>query len=338
MKKEDFLCSKVDCTFAITGTCLESIDDPTRNCPHLKDAKPSLPTLEDGSSEESEAPVDSSARQFSTGLELGLQEVARLMQSRYAKLVGVLGLVEAGKTCLFTSIYLQLTGRHLSPHYRFIASDTLIGFEQRARHLRDWSKGGIPEQIVDHTHLGHSRSPAFLHLALRDVRGMRHDLLMPDLPGEWTSRLLSDASTANRFAFLSRSDIVLIVLEAPKFASPGTRNNAITDATHIIARLADDICLPTSIPMILAVTKCDETAGAIPAELNRVSDAASNRGYSVSTIPLAAFPMRAAQIPTGYGIDTLLAHFTSPCAGPKNPPAPTLDAAGRSYLKARGQR
>lgn len=335
MKLDEFVCSKPDCTFAITGTCLESTDDPTHNCPNLKTADKLSPSAAEDDAEEGFEDSAESVRQFSSSLELGLQDVARLMRSRYAKLVGILGQVEAGKTCLFTSLYLQLTGRHLCPRYRFVMSDTLLGFEQRARHLRDWSQGGIPDQIVDHTQLGHSRSPAFLHLALQDAHGIRHDLLLPDLPGEWTTRLLSDASTAERFAFLSRSDIVVIVLEAPTFTKLRTRNNAIADATHMLARLADDIHLPKSIPIVLAVTKCDETQGQVPAELNRVADVATGRGYSVATVALAAFPTHDAQIPTGFGIDTLLAHIISPIARTETSVTPSFDGPDRSYLKAR---
>lgn len=336
MKLDEFVCSKPDCTFAITGTCLESTDDPTHNCPHLKTAEKSSPSAVEEDSGAGFEDAAESVREFSSSLELGLQDVARLMRSRYAKLVGVLGQVDAGKTCLFTSLYLQLTGRHLCPQYRFVVSDTLLGFEQRARHLRDWSQGGVPDQIVDRTQLGHSRSPSFLHLALQDAHGIRHDLLLPDLPGEWTTRLLSDASMAERFAFLSRSDIVVIVLEASKFAKPRTRNNAIADATHLLARLSDDIHLQKSIPIVLAVTKCDETEGRIPAELNRVADVAKGHGYSVVTIALAAFPTHSARIPTGFGIDALLAHLTSTSDRTERSVTLRSDDVNRSYLKARG--
>lgn len=336
MRKENFLCSKSDCTFSLTGTCLESVDDPTRKCPNLS-ARDGAAPKNDASPPSTETDKSGeSARQFASGLELGLQDVARFMRSKYTKLVGILGQVEAGKTCLLTSLYLQLTGRYLCPQYRFVTSETLLGFEQRARHLRDWSNSEVPDQIVDHTQLGHSRSPAFLHLALHDAQGLRHDFLLPDLPGEWTTSLLSEAATAGRFAFLNRSDMVLIVLEAPKFANARTRNNATTDATHLLARLADDIQLPKSIPLVLAVTKCDETGGKVPTELNRVADVASGHGYAAATVGLAVFPVGAPQIPTGFGIDKLLAQLTSPPIGREALVSPPRSTAVRSYLNARG--
>jgi hypothetical protein len=333
---QKFACSKPDCTFAITGTCVESIDDPTRRCPNLRASESLLQPEIISGSEEGTKTVNKPARQFPSGLEVGLQDAARLMQSRYTRVVGVLGQSDAGKTCLFTSLYLQLTNRHLLPKYRFAGSHTLQGFEQRARHLRDWSKGYVPDQIVDRTHLGTARSPAFLHIAIQDDCGVRHDFLLPDLPGEWTTRLLSDATTASRFAFLRRSDVVLIVLEAPQFAGQRTRNNAIADATHLIARLADEINVPTSIPVILAVTKCDQTNSQVPAAVEQVAANLSTRGYKVATVPLAVFPQNGATVQPGYGIDVLIDQMSSACQQTDCQAPQEVLNTRRSYLNARG--
>ena len=136
MPRQDYTCLKPDCTFAITGTCLESIDDPTLKCPNLKVSESLSPPPEKtpGSEEIPESAIKP-ARQFPSGLEIGLHDAGRLMRSRYTRIVGVLGQSEAGKTCLFTSLYLQITNRCLLPRYRFADSCTLQGFEQRARHL-----------------------------------------------------------------------------------------------------------------------------------------------------------------------------------------------------------
>jgi hypothetical protein len=290
----------------------------------------------DSDNDEPSAIDSGSSRQFASGLEVGLQDIARVMRSRYTRVVGVLGQADAGKTCLFTSIYLQLTSRQLLPKYRFAGSDTLQGFEQRARHLRDWSQGEIPERIVDRTHFGNPRAPAFLHIAVQDSLGIRQEFLFPDLPGEWTTRLLSDASTASRFAFLQRSDVVLIVLEAPQFAERRSRNVAITDATHLAARLAEEIKLPQSIPVVLAVTKCDQTNGKTPAEVERVVNELSTRGYHVKAVPLAAFPRDGT--PPGYGIAELMDQMSASVLQTEISAATLEQSTTRSYLSTRGRR
>jgi len=329
------ICSRTACTFALTGTCLEGINEPGENCPHLSNAV-SLP------SQDTEAPATegsdaqpSSVRQFPSGMEVGLHDVSTLMCSRYAKIIGVLGQIDAGKTSLFTSLYLRLTNRYLFPQYRFAGSLTLPGFENRARHLRDWTSERIPDQIVDHTILGSHRAPAFLHLAIQEDNGARHELILPDLPGEWTSGLLSDAAARNRFEFLHRSDMVLITLEASLFADRLTRHNALTDARQLFTRLSDDIQLSTDIPLIIAVTKCDKTSGKAPSEIQQVIREANNYGYDATMISTAAFPDDGSGVQPGFGIDCLLKQLTSPTIVGWNWSTET-DGTGRSFLAVRG--
>lgn len=336
MPPAQFICSKADCTFSVTGTCLESIENPMQKCPNLRQAEPDVGP-EAGTPDTAERERDDQpARLFPSGLEIGLHDASSLMRSRYTRLVGVLGQSNAGKTCLFTSLYLRLSNRCLLPRFRFAGSLTLQGFEHRARHLRDWTRGDIPDQIADRTSLGDSRSPAFLHIAIQEEGIARHDLLVPDLPGEWTTQLLSDATTAYRFAFLQRSDIICVALEAPLFAARQTRHNALTDARQLITRLADDVRVPTEIPVALVVTKCDETGGQAPAEINQIATEVSKRGYKVTVLPAAAFPGKAATVQPGFGIDRLVEHMT--LSRPLVTRHPSQDGAvtDRSYLSARG--
>lgn len=339
MTREGFSCTKLDCTFGLTGICLEANAEPTKSCPNVKAEGP--PSSSPPAAAATPAPTSNQgpepARRFHHCQELGLGDISGLMRGRYVRLVGVLGQTEAGKTSLLVSLYFQLTGRNLLPAFRFVSSDTLLGFEQRARLLRDWQLDGLPEQIVDHTSLRHSRSPAFLHLAMRDANGTRHDLVLPDLPGEWTSKLLSDESTADRFGFLLRSDAVLVVVEATRFSDPRKRNNAIADAKHIIVRLAGKIGLPKSIPLVLAVTKCDETEGQLPDGLGDVVKEAEALGYSIQVIPLAVFPAPMSPVRTGFGIDILLSHLVAPCDTAANWRPADMGADGRSYFRAGGR-
>src|SRR5690349_12991431 len=128
------------------------------------------------------------ARKFHTGLELGTEDALEITQSRYAHLIGVLGSYDAGKTCFLLSLYLMASRGVLPAKYAFAGSLTLKGFEDRARRLREWKGGALPSQLVDHTSLADPRRPGLLHLALRQRSGerKRYDLLLTDLPGEWS--------------------------------------------------------------------------------------------------------------------------------------------------------
>jgi hypothetical protein len=134
-------------------------------------------------------------RQFHPGRELGLEDALAVTRARYGHLVGLLGPSNAGKTCFLTSLYLQACPGMLSPDFRFAGSLTIQGFELRARRLRTWTKGSLPEQLADHTVLADPRKAAFMHVSLDRPAdpGKRVELLISDLPGEWSSELINRA-------------------------------------------------------------------------------------------------------------------------------------------------
>ena len=125
-------CAKEDCTAAVTGRCLESFASP-QECPHFSaraagGEQPETPSVEEAQTHRTSGP----GRRFHPGLELGLKEVLPVTRARYARLVGILGPSNAGKTCLLTSLYLQATHGLLLPEFRFAGSQTIQGFELRA--------------------------------------------------------------------------------------------------------------------------------------------------------------------------------------------------------------
>src|SRR5206468_4014081 len=107
---------------------------------------------------------------------------------------------DAGKTAALVSLYLlvsrdKLGGRH------FADSRSLMGFDQISHGARRWNEGALPDQLTVHTELGDDRSAGFLHLRLRSDDGETVDILLPDLPGEWTAALI-DSNRVDRLEFL----------------------------------------------------------------------------------------------------------------------------------------
>ena len=122
------------------------------------------------------------------------------MRRRYTHLIGVLGSNKVGKTCLLASLYLLASHGNLLPEFYFAGSLTLQGFEDRVRDLRGWEQGGLPDKLVERTHLQDPRRPALMHLCLKEKKpnGRWLDLLLTDLPGEWTNDLIEHESNAAR--------------------------------------------------------------------------------------------------------------------------------------------
>jgi Double-GTPase 2 len=318
-------CTKEDCTVATTGTCVLSHPAPA-DCPHYKPTSAAAPTGVDTlPAAMQEAPVAlQAARKFHSGDELGTIDAIEIMQARYAHLVGILGSTDAGKTCFLSSLYLMASGGKLPNAYQFAGSLTLQAFEDRARGLRRWPQGGLPTQLVDHTVLKDKRQPSLLHLAMRernDVR-RRFDLLLTDLPGEWTDRLALRASNAESFRFLCRADGIVIVVDG-KLLRSDQRHVEVQRMRYCVERLANDVKVDLNTPFVILVSKSDEIGMEMPPAAQELEQHVQGLGFPATTILSAAFSRKPAEVANGTGvfsaIEAILA-YSAPELGPQTLP------------------
>jgi hypothetical protein len=297
-----YSCPRADCTVAVTGKCLLS-HVPVETCPHVRVDALDVPIQEPEQQRET----------FPAGLvyhgnELGLQQASELFAARYGHLIGVLGAYDTGKTCLLCSLYLLASCGDLRPSRMFAGSMTLPGFENRLRLLRKWVGPGLPEQLVDHTLAADPRQPGLLHIALKGTAPTPalHDLFFTDLPGEWTTDLIKRADVAERFRFLKRADGLVITLHAPRLLAPETKNSQIQSARILLQRLRDSVGVAQTIPIVLAITRCDLAGPTVPPAVYPIVEFARDLGFiNVSHMPIAAFSDRA-EVPSGMGVASLL--------------------------------
>ncbi len=270
-----YTCSNPDCTVEVTGKCLLS-HLPAETCPNASISEAGSPGQRLG---EDEQRLLLPTTLVHHGNELGVQQASEMFSTRYGHLVGVLGAYGTGKTCLLCSLYLLASYGDLRPTRLFAGSMTLPGFENRLRLLRKWSGPGLPDKIVDHTILSDPRQPSFLHIALKQFDAIR-DLFFTDLPGEWTTDLIQRADVAERFRFLTRADGLIIALQAPKLLAPETRNSQVQSTRMLLQRLYYNVGIASSIPVILAVTRCDITGPTVPPAIYQILEFARELGFS----------------------------------------------------------
>jgi hypothetical protein len=242
------------------------------------------------------------ARTFHSGQELGTQDAAELMRSRYVHLVGILGCTDAGKTCFMSSLYLLASCCDLPKRYRFAGSLTLHGFEDRVRLLREWVPGAFPEKLADHTFLADVRNPSLLHIALKETTDdwRRIDLLLTDLPGEWTQRLIENAEAEKRFRFLHRADGIIIVIDGPSIVLD--RHGELFNAKLLLSRLAESVKLDRTIPMIILISKCDKLERGLHPDIQTLVDHGIKLGFAPEVISAAAFSSVPDRIANGTGV------------------------------------
>lgn len=332
-------CEKPGCTVADSGICLLSHADLSM-CPNFLVAG-------DNDNEEAVGPAapppqaksplpspGSAARRFPLGLELGTEDAAVIMRARYTYLIGVLGSWDAGKTCFLLSLYLMASRGALPPDYLFAGSQTLQGFEQLARHIRKWKGGRLPDQLADHTNLADPRQPALLHLALREVRRAKRllDVMLTDLPGEWSKHLVERAATAERFKFLRRADGIVLVIDGPLLNSK-SRHVELQRSKHLLERLIQTVGVEITTPLILLISKCDRLKMERPAVVDELEEHAKDLGFMPQVVLCAAFSNIPHIVANGLGVFEALGAILSDI----NSPLPTVGSrpialAGRAFL------
>lgn len=312
-------CEKVGCTVAESGICLLSHATPESQCPHFKAGV----TVDETARGPTPAPptgkvplipsASDAARKFHTGLELGTADALEITRSRYAHLIGVLGSYDAGKTCFLLSLYLMASRGVLPANYAFAGSLTLKGFEDRARRIRAWKGGPLPSQLVDHTSLADPRQPGLLHLGMRQRTGdrRRYDLLLTDLPGEWSKNLVDRADTAPRFEFLRRADGIVLVVDGPSLVGP-QRHSVVERTQLLMERLTASVMIGTSTPIVILLSKCDEIDMNRPALVDDLVRFGSTLGLAPRAVMSAAFSRKPTVVQNGIGVFDPIEHILNP--------------------------
>lgn len=301
-------CTKEDCTVATTGRCVLSHPVPA-DCPHFKPASAAAPvdTAALPASIQEKPVALQAARKFHSGDELGTIDAMEIMQARYTHLIGILGSTDAGKTCFLSSLYLMASGGKLPDAYQFAGSLTLQAFEDRARGLRRWPEGGLPNQLVDHTVLKDKRQPSLLHLAMRERNDARRrfDLLLTDLPGEWTDRLALRASNAESFRFLRRADGIVIVVDG-KLLRSDQRHVEVQRMRYCVERITNDVKVDPDTPFVILVSKSDEIGMEMPPSAQELERHVQGLGFPATTILSAAFSRSPTEVANGTGVFSVI--------------------------------
>jgi hypothetical protein len=209
---------------------------------------------------------------------------------------------------MLNALYLLASHAGLEPRFRFAGSLTLAGFELRTRRLRKWENGQLPEQLAEHTTHADPRNPGLLHLSLSDDRhgSRRIELLLTDLPGEWTTRLIEQSQTSERFGFLQRADGLVIAVDGLRLRDPSQKHVELLNLEHLVDRLADAVDLDRRVPIFFVACKADASGVELPPGLNRVVEHARGKGFVAHAVAVASFSRKPDEVANGHGIQALM--------------------------------
>jgi hypothetical protein len=312
-------CRLSECTFNVTGQCV--LNRPVEECSNRRE--PGEPV--GGTDLDDEADGDERVLSIETkgviasdlggavltspeetprlpsSLTMGLEEATALMTRRHTTMVGILGLPDSGKTACLVSAYLLLAKGGFEG-YDYADSASLMAFEQISRGSRHWTKGDEPGQLTIHTEMADDRQAGFLHLRLRRREdGRFFDMLMPDLPGEWSKALIDKADT-ERFSFLGSASVVWLMVDGRTFAEPKTKQYATYRAEMLVERLST--ILPTPRPRIILVPSWRDIREFPADAYDSICQTGRAHGMDIALAPIASFSF--GEVAPGSGIAPLI--------------------------------
>ncbi len=333
-------CSFEGCSVGETGVCAFENDPAT--CEH-RNAEPGSTSASEVEIEESNDSTDASvvggavlqrpkeALAFPSSRTMAPDVLGQMMSTRYTTLVGILGDPESGKTACLASLYL-LVANNLLEDWSFRDSKTLMAFEEIVRGARDWNEGRPPEQMTMHTEMADDRRPGFLHLRLeRRSDGRRVDFALPDLPGEWTTDLVSTAR-ADRFDFLKSAEAIWVVVDGRTLRDKEKRQGTINRIGQLAGRLTT--LFEGTVPrFILVITHRDQ--GDLPDTVkSRIEAELSKRHVDALVVHVAPFSENG-QVKPGHGIREMIDATVMRRHQPEFWPHREVQNYGRFYLAYR---
>ena len=296
MASDTLSCKKEECTFAQTGVCV--LDNDPKTCANIF----TIGSTEDLLSRfeiENTSPTLAKHR-FTSSYTFSSEQTEKYTAQQYCKIVGVLGVPGTGKTACLVSMYLMLAHDKLSK-FKFRNSKTLMGFEEICAGARHWKLTDLPETLTTHTEILDERSAGFLHLSLYSKTiGSNVQLLIPDIPGEWTLSLINSDRT-DRLAFLKSAECIWIMVNNEHIVSTETRNATLHKLTLLIQRL-DSFLSPNKIRLVVVATHIDKFP--LNKDLfKKVDECADNYGFPLKIMGVASFS--SGTPPAGTGIEEL---------------------------------
>ena len=294
------VCKKSDCTVAETGVCL--LNNSPDTCPEriLSDVGASVSESADTSKPPLSAPERNP--RFASSLTLTPDAIREACSGRIFRLVGILGAPDAGKTATLVSLYLLLC-RDKLVGLQFADSMSLMAFDEISRGARQWNHGHPPEQMTNHTEIPDDRTAGFLHLRLRErTSDTRHDVLLSDLPGEWSTALI-DSNRVDRLEFLKAADVIWVMIDGRQLIETQTRQQVLHRTEVLMGRLSK--FLGANAPPVFVVISHKDSGDPSQASLGRLESEAAKLNLSITIVQVASFSDNDKVAP-GTGIEELI--------------------------------
>ncbi len=310
-------CANPECRVAETGKCVEGLE--LTACPNYGRERTDNASSPDSDSDKAAGLRLRSAEQ------LDLQAASEVLRASAARVIAIVGPLEAGKTSLLASLYdLFQTGK--IGDVGFAGSRTLHAFERACHDSRSASRRAVP--IMERTKRGQVQ---FYHLdVVAPLLDGKIALLLGDRAGEEYREAVDDITNTERFSEVKRADTITLLVDGERMTDAADRHNVIAGAADMLQALIEGGASRTGQHLAVVLTKIDVVRASghqarVQSDFLRLIATLTSRFATtfpvIRKFEVAACPAGTV-LPRGTGVAALLDYWLQPRAAMADSLAP----------------
>ncbi|CAD6516323.1 TRAFAC clade GTPase domain-containing protein [Paraburkholderia metrosideri] len=315
MATTELVCANRECRIAQGGRCIEGHDDLAK-CPYYGKEPEGGDQAEGDDGQETIGAFD--GVHLPDALPLESRRADRVLASLPSRVIGVIGVHDSGKTSVIAGLF-DLFQVGPVAHAIFAGSSTLHGLEIICHDARVASERDEPHS--ERTKRGEVR---FYHFdMLRD--GLLQSVLIADRSGEEYEEVADLAANAAAMFELRRADVITVLVDGRRLASPRDRADVIGTIPLIIQGMVENgafsrkpnlAIVLTKDDAVQASTRKDQVQRDFRAIVDGIRDAFAIHFGEFCSFVTSASP-KDTNVMRGAGLAEMLEFWMKPGAGPQ---------------------
>ncbi|AUQ49032.1 hypothetical protein PhaeoP83_00724 [Phaeobacter inhibens] len=315
MADTEIVCANRECRIAQSGKCIEGHDDLSI-CPFYGRVPEEIDDEQDDDDQDAVDAFDGVHLPDALPLDRGGTD--KIIAKLPARMIGVIGGHDAGKTSVIAGLYDLFQLGPVSNNI-FAGSSTLHGFESICHDARAASERNEPHS--ERTKRGEVR---FYHIDVRRNDALQ-SLLIADRSGEEYEEVADLAANATDMFELRRADVITILVDGRRLASPSDRADVMGSIPLIIMGMVENGAFLRKPSLAIVLTKDDAVQASTRKErveqdfraiAKGVQDEFADHFGEFGSFVTCASPADT-NVVRGAGLDKLLDFWMKPTAQPK---------------------
>jgi hypothetical protein len=309
------ICANHECRIAEGGKCVEGHDDLAQ-CPFYGREPEEIDKEQVDDGQDAADAFD--GVHLPDALPLDRGRVDKVLARLPSRMIGVIGVHDSGKTSIIAGLF-DLFQIGAVSDFTFAGSSTLHGLEMICHDARAASQRDMPHS--ERTKRGEVR---FYHIDVRQ-NGALQSLLIADRSGEEYEEVADLVANAAEMFELRRADVITILVDGRRLATPSDRANVIGAVPMIVRGMVENGAFLRKPNLAVVLTKNDLVQASprrqlVERDFQAIADGLRN-AFAEHFGEFGSFVTCASPTQTnvarGAGLDEMLGFWMKPSALPE---------------------